>query len=149
SPAPITVFQSREGNRAVAGAQQNFRSEGMNATPTPHRKIPNPIPILWLAGTTLLLTKFLLALRSLRRLRNTATQMREINGIPILQGETIAAPVSWGSLNPVILVANNFDQLPDESSRAILTHEIAHIKCHDFTTPAPDEIARALLWFQH
>src|SRR6185437_4967225 len=148
SPAPITVFQSREGNRAVAGAQQNFRSEGMNATPTPHRKIPNPIPILWLAGTTLLLTKFLLALRSLRRLRKTSTQMREINGIPILQGETIAAPVTWGILNPVILVPNTFDQLPEESRRAILSHEIAHIQSHDFAMRTLAEIARALLWFQ-
>jgi TonB family protein len=118
------------------------------AAPAPHRQIPNPIPILWLAGAVLLLTKFLLALRGLRRLRTSSTHMREINGIPILRSEIIAAPVTWGILRPVILVPDTFDQLPQENRDAILAHEIGHIQSHDFLLRTVAEIARALLWFQ-
>lgn len=142
------VSRAMELSNAAPPVAFAFTPANIAPTPTPHREMPNPVTILWLAGTAILLTRFLLALRSLRRLRNSSAQIREINGIPILQGETIAAPVTWGILRPVILVPNTFDQLPEESRDAILAHELAHIQSHDFALRTLAEIARAILWFQ-
>ncbi len=116
------------------------------------------IPLLWFAGTAILLTRFAVNLRSLHRLRMaseplTDAELRmdvaQFSGHVVLwRNESIAAPVTWGIVRPIILVPAGFEQLPQECREAVLCHELAHIQAHDFLMRGLAEIARALIWFQ-
>ena len=119
---------------------------------------PSPISVIWFAVALLMLTRFAVSLRSLRRLRNVSDSVTDADlltfpdkcrrRVVLLQNETIAAPATWGIVRPVIVVPAAFEQLPTESRSAVFSHELAHIQAHDFFMRVLAEIARALLWFQ-
>ena len=99
----------------------------------------------------LLLSRFVIGLCGLRRLRNASQPVHHaccLQNILLLESDSIAAPVTWGLLRSVILVPADFNQLPVESRDAVLCHEHAHIQGHDFFPRCLAEIACALIWFQ-
>ncbi|HEY4088674.1 MAG TPA: M56 family metallopeptidase, partial [Bryobacteraceae bacterium] len=113
-------------------------------TPAPATKFPEVIPCIWLIGATLLLTRLSLGLYALRRMRRSAHPMSG----DVLQSNSLAAPVTWGILHPVILVPAGFEHLTEESREAVLCHERAHIRSYDFLFRLLAEMTRALIWFQ-
>ena len=116
------------------------------------------IPLIWLAGAATLLTRFAINLRGLHRLRMASDAVTDADlladaarfggHVRLWQNETIAAPVTWGIVRPIILVPAGFEELPAECRDAVLCHELAHIQAHDFLMRGLAEIARALIWFQ-
>jgi TonB family protein len=129
-------------------------------------RTPVVIPLIWFAGTILLLARFFNSLCGLRRLRYASdaasgTDLRahldrvmvrlgraRNRSVALLQNESIGAPVTWGIVRPVILVPAGFEHLPNECRDAVLCHELAHIQAHDFLLRGLAEIACALIWFQ-
>jgi beta-lactamase regulating signal transducer with metallopeptidase domain len=118
---------------------------------------PGAIPLIWFMGTALLLTRFAVGLRGLHRLRAASepvpdadllTRSARHRRVALLQSDSIAAPLTWGWIRPVILVPAAFEQLPEESRKAILSHERAHIQGHDFLLRCLAEIACSAIWFQ-
>ena len=121
-------------------------------------RLPGVIPLIWLAGTALLIVRFVIGLLGLRRLRHASEAVtdggllsysrRRGSRMVLLQNEAISAPVTWGVVRHVILVPAGFEKLPAECRDAVLCHEMAHIQGHDFLLRSLAEIARALIWFQ-
>jgi uncharacterized protein (TIGR03435 family) len=119
---------------------------------------PWVIPLIWLAGAATLLTRFAINLRGLHRLRMASDAVTDADlladaarfggRVRLWQNETIAAPVTWGIVRPIILVPAGFEELQAECRDAVLCHELAHIQAHDFLMRGLAEIARALIWFQ-
>jgi uncharacterized protein (TIGR03435 family) len=116
------------------------------------------VPLIWSLGAAILLSRFAINLRGLRRLRaasepvTDAQVLREAarygRGVQLWQNDTIAAPVTWGIFRPVILVPAGFEGLTAECRDAVLCHEAAHIQSGDFLMRTLAEIARAAIWFQ-
>ncbi len=127
---------------------------------------PDPVSLIWVAGTLLLLARFGSSLCGLRRLRYASHAVSDaglrvyldnaiarlagadLRRVKLLQNDSIAAPVTWGILRPVILVPAGFELLPSECRDAVLCHELAHVHGYDFLLRSLSEIARALIWFQ-
>jgi uncharacterized protein (TIGR03435 family) len=109
------------------------------------------LSMIWFAGAAALLARFVVNLHGLRRLGNASEPLPGgISGsrVRLWRNETIAAPVTWGILRPVILVPAGFEDLPAETRDAVLCHELAHIQACDFLMRGLAEIARAVIWFQ-
>jgi bla regulator protein blaR1 len=116
------------------------------------------IPVIWISGAAMLLTRFAINLRGLRRLRRashplTVTALPEnvtqVGGrVRLWRSGAIGVPVTWGIVRPIILVPTGFEALPAESRNAVIRHELSHIQAHDFLMRGLAEIARALIWFQ-
>ncbi len=120
---------------------------------------------IWLTVTIILLRrlwKSLFGLKYLRRISGVQINndlnslVRDISrkfgcgpqNITVLKNEAIRIPVTWGILRHVILLPNDFEELPVECRRAVLTHELNHIERSDFLIRALTEIVCAVLWFQ-
>ncbi len=128
------------------------------AAARPLRRVPL-IPLLWFAGSALLLLRFLVGLGKLRGLR-LASQPCHAGELPdylrrmwhrrtlLLSNGSVAGPVTWGFFRPVILVPAGFEELPAECRHQVLCHELAHIQGRDFFLRALVELALAALWFQ-
>lgn len=123
------------------------------AKPTAHLIDLRPwvLPLIWIVGAATLLARFAINLYGLRRLRMASDAMIDAalpRGVQLCGSETIGAPVTWGIVRPIILVPAGFEELPAECRDAVLHHELAHIRAHDFMMRVLAEIARALIWFQ-
>ena len=55
--------------------------------------------------------------------------------------------VTWGALRPKIILPVGADDWPDDRVRAVLLHEIAHIKRGDWVWQIAAEALRAVYWF--
>ena len=54
---------------------------------------------------------------------------------------------AWGVLKPRIFLPRDVGDWPNERIRAVLTHEMAHIKRFDWPVQMLAEVARAVYWF--
>ena len=55
--------------------------------------------------------------------------------------------VTWGAINPVILLPADADSWPAERVSLVLAHEMAHLARRDWLTQLAAEIVRAIHWF--
>ena len=56
-------------------------------------------------------------------------------------------PMAAGLLRPAVLLPEDAEAWPGEQRRAVLTHELGHVKRHDCLTQALAHAACALYWF--
>ena len=55
--------------------------------------------------------------------------------------------VTWGAINPVILLPSNADSWSAERVSLVLAHEMAHLARRDWLTQLAAEVVRAIHWF--
>ena len=139
---------------ATAATVAHAVSHATQAKPVAHIHDLPAIPILWFAGTILLMVRFCVGLHGLRRLRKSSGEVSDsglhglTSGVALLQHDTVPAPATWGILRPVILVPAGFEKLPMECRNAVLCHELAHVRSRDFLFRCVADFARAVIWFQ-
>ncbi len=58
-----------------------------------------------------------------------------------------AAPITFGLRRPLILLPANIAALEPETQRAIVCHELLHVRRRDWPWCVAEELVRAVLWF--
>lgn len=61
--------------------------------------------------------------------------------------DRVKAPLSFGWIRPTILLPEQFYKLPTDQQRAVLWHELIHLKRGDWLFVVFEQFIRALLWF--
>lgn len=84
--------------------------------------------------------------RVARELSHLAVVMGVGRPVRLLQGDEGQMPMSWGILRPVILLPRGAERWPAPRLRAVLLHELAHVRRRDCLTQLVAELARALHW---
>ena len=79
---------------------------------------------------------------ALEDLRRTITGRASVRFVPRL-----AQPVTFGVWAPVILLPLSVREQPTEIQRAILAHELWHVRRRDWLWTLLEELTRAALWF--
>ncbi|MBN1510554.1 MAG: hypothetical protein JXB13_00935 [Phycisphaerae bacterium] len=120
-------------------------------------------PLLWIAGTSLILGWLGLSFLSLRRLRRScepirdeswtvlldqlSNQLRLRGSIQLLQSPRRTMPMAWGIFRRRLLLPAEASQWPADRRRAVLLHELAHLKRRDLAAQLVTQIACAFYWF--
>jgi beta-lactamase regulating signal transducer with metallopeptidase domain len=68
-------------------------------------------------------------------------------GADVRQVSTLRQPVTFGLVRPVVLLPGAFASLPIEVQRAVLAHELWHVKRRDWLWSLGEEALRSLFWF--
>jgi len=117
----------------------------------------------WLGGTGLALVWIGLGSVSLARLRRSCRPLDE-GGLADMARELAAGvgirrrlrlrqtgersiPMTWGVWRPVVLLPEEASQWPEDRQRAVLLHELAHVRRWDCLSQLLGHLARALFWF--
>ena len=119
--------------------------------------------LLWGAGAAAVLARFLLGTLIVNwftwRARPVeATSWASLNetmsfavglGHPVklLKSERATTPMTFGVLNPVVLLPRDADEWPEERRRVVLLHELAHVQRLDSLTNIFATLACAVYWF--
>jgi len=140
--------------------------------PAPLERRPAPISpaawlvLLWLAGVVAALARTGLGLVSARRLvrgcvpvcagplAEAAEEARRALGLtwPVslrqdTSGRTIAVPMTFGAVRPVILLPRGAPEWPAGRARVVLLHEMAHVGRGDWAALVLGQLVCALYWF--
>lgn len=86
-----------------------------------------------------------------RKTLGLAEQLRHAAGVPVavpilLSSET-TVPLTFGCLCPVIVLPSGYGQWTTERCRAVLSHELAHIRRHDLLFQQVAQCASVLYWY--
>jgi TonB family protein len=127
----------------------------------PHRDLPDALPILWAAGCTAMLFRFLLgvlfiAYRS--RPLFEETWMHSVLDLSarfavrrpvrlLIARHAHAMPVTWGFWSPKILLPQAALEWTADRRDIVLSHELAHVGRSDWFWQSLSEIALCLYWF--
>lgn len=118
----------------------------------------------WAAGTCLLSMRLALGLAWVRRLRNQpqgpaqrewqqrldamAASFQLGRGVVLRVVDGMASPVSAGWLRPMVLLpASLLTRMPADLIEALLAHELAHIRRHDYLVNLLQSVVEALLFY--
>jgi len=118
--------------------------------------------VLWIAGAFFLSVRLLYSLAGPYLLAITGERKHSGNYLELLQeckrklgvSETVGivvsrwlkVPLAWGIFKPMIILPIDAEQWNDNRLRAVILHELAHIKRKDFYTAFLVHIATALYW---
>ena len=128
----------------------------------PVRLMVQALGVVWVAGSGALLIILGVGLFQLRRIEREAAAS-DAPGLQRLTSDLAAAlqlhrpvrlllssrhslPMTWGSLQHRILLPVAAKDWPEERTRVVLLHELAHATRHDWRTHMGASAMRALLW---
>ncbi len=158
---------------ASASAEAAAAPPGKAATPLPATitELALPwLPWIWLGGAAFALLPLLLGWISLWQLRRMSQPItdgswhhllaelkRELGlrrGVALLKSPCRTVPMTWGVVADVLPNVNANVLIPEQASdwsadrrRAVLLHELAHVKRRDCLTQTLTQLACALYWF--
>ena len=113
----------------------------------------NILPIvgrgLWLAGFLLKVLCWLRSWWQIRAAARASSQMALLAEIPVLASPRLLEPGVFGILRPVLLLPESIsDRLSsDQLGRAIIVHEMCHVRRRDNLTAALHMVVESLFWF--
>lgn len=100
--------------------------------------------IIWIMGLALLLARLAVRLAALTRISRLSSPLHDA---VVRVTPSIATPITWGALRPVILLPNYVLDWPVATRTAMLRHERAHIERHDWLWQTFAECLTAVFWF--
>jgi len=120
------------------------------------------LAMIWLVGASAFAARLVLAaLRVRRHARDAgpacgpvAAGLAELAAASGVHGAVLGLvsrqgliPMAWGWRRPVVLLPKDAGSWPEGRLRAVLLHELAHIRRRDVATQLVGELARGLFWF--
>jgi beta-lactamase regulating signal transducer with metallopeptidase domain len=121
------------------------------------------IGIAWVVGLVLVLASVMVGLartawmarharemvtgRAVELLAQVRAQLGVRRPVRLLRSVDRVMPMTWGARAPVILLPADATAWSVEHLRAVILHELAHVKRHDFATQLVARMACAVLWF--
>ncbi len=151
-------FTSQTKPRAVVTIEQTWR---FNKVPVGLQRINWPL-VVWLAGVATALAPAAAGLLSIRRLLQRARPVRNPDWQDLLAGiaqdearaprllisDEIAVPVTAGIITPRIILPATSEHWTVLRLRAVLLHEMAHVRRRDVAAQLCVNLVAALWWFQ-
>jgi TonB family protein len=113
----------------------------------------NPLSFAWIAaavwavGAALVAFPLLTSWIELRRIIQSAREVRSSWPVPILTSPRVSGPLVSGFLIPVIVLPEEASSWTASRRRAVLAHEIAHVRRRDPLTLAMAHLATIVYWF--
>ena len=158
-PAPDTTTTMTGGQRVISGAARVTEQAGAPVFP-----YATAILVAWALGVVLLSARLAggwliahrLATRAVKPVvdelqqvaRRLAVQLRLSRPVRILESASVAVPVMVGWLKPVVLLpAAAIAGLPAEHLEALLAHELAHVRRHDYLINLLQSTVETLLFY--
>jgi TonB family protein len=122
------------------------------AAPAP--TLPGPWEMLAIVLAFGILVRFTLLIAGLYRLRQYRRRARPFLEGPIwsveaelLTSDEVKSPVTFGFIDPVILLPAHFSTLDSALRETVIFHEILHVRRKDWLFAVAEESVRAVFWF--
>jgi hypothetical protein len=105
--------------------------------------------LLYLAVASVLLARLLAGWRAARSVAaaGDAIVLAGVDGVRIRESRIVTTPMTIGVVTPVVLLPLAWRRWPEETLRAVLAHEMAHVRRRDGLVGVISRVNRSLFWF--
>lgn len=105
------------------------------------------VQLIWLAGSLVMVVRFLLGLGYLSRLSRAARSSEWIEDGRRIRFASVTTPIVWGWIRPVILLPQASAEWSKERLTLAIRHESAHLDRRDNWVALLAAATRAVYWF--
>jgi TonB family protein len=132
-------------------------------TPTPSISIVSPIVAAWLAGVLVAAAMLIAGMIRVSRVAARASRVDDAGWVDALEAvksrygiaraitmcrtDSASLLATWGFLRPHVLLPHHARDWSLERLHVVLSHELAHIRRHDWLVQMAAEMLRTVLWF--
>jgi bla regulator protein blaR1 len=103
---------------------------------------------VWIIGVATLICRWILRWRRMRALVREASHLDLPIRLPVKTSSAFPEPGVFGIRRPVLLLPNGIvDSLTAPESRAIVAHELCHVRRRDNLATALHMVVEAVFWF--
>ena len=120
-----------------------------------------PVEWIYLAGAMLVAVRFAIGIGRTAKMVRGADAAESANGalqelrsalgisrpVRVLETAEASVPMTWGIFRPVVLLPVAAHSWPTERMRAVLLHELVHVRRHDLLAQTLAQAACCLCWF--
>jgi beta-lactamase regulating signal transducer with metallopeptidase domain len=127
------------------------KQDSVNASP--RVSVDRLLRTVWLAGTALSLLILVVGLSRLAWLASRSRQVADprweklLGPVSLLHSHHPTLLVTWGLMNPKIILPAPAPDWSEERLRIVLSHEMAHIRRGDWFVQMLAEVLRSVYWF--
>ena len=130
---------------------------------SPSLAVPQSVAVVWLVGAAAVLARALLGVVIATRIARAATpldddgwrrllaearsRMGVSRRVELRATARVAAPITLGWLRPVVLLPPGYVAWSAECRRAVIAHELAHVRRHDWPLQLAERLVCAIYWF--
>jgi beta-lactamase regulating signal transducer with metallopeptidase domain len=121
------------------------------------------VGFVWLAGAAFVVARLVYEQTTLARVAGGATPVRDQawltllaearaelgirRAVVLLRAGALRTPLTWGTLHPAVVLPSDVDSWPEPDRRAVLLHELAHVRRLDCLLALLAHGACAFWWF--
>jgi len=149
APAIVLPVQTFVVVPAVAATQ--FPSSFGNSIPEPHTRDWWQIAVfVWMAVAGAFLLRSALAFIAIARIKRNGSDVSQELGLEwpaIRESSQVMIPLTIGLLRPVLVLPTDWRDWDAWKLRAVLTHELAHVRRRDWMITLTATLARGVFWF--
>ena len=110
--------------------------------------LPFALPAIWIGGALLVAARFVRGWRMVNGARRSAAPLALAADVPVLRTSAPMEPGIFGIFRPVLLLPDGIlEKLTAGQLRAIVAHEMCHVRRRDNLTFAVHQVVTALFWF--
>ena len=148
--ADLSQSSGTHAMRDSTGASTTYVTDGR---PSAGVRWPLVVVGIYLAGALLLLSRLLVGWVAMRRLVRAGTPLDRRSAesgaarVVICESRHVAAPLTAGVIARRIILPSTWRTWPEETLRAVLTHELEHVRRRDPLVAFVAYINRAVFWF--
>jgi len=158
-PRQATGDASALAQRPVVSAAGMLVSQSVPGTPSPapvHVDWARLAIVVFAGGVAFRFAWLGVGMARLRRLRRLATEpaagfedLQQVIGVevPIWWSREAPHPVTFGALRPVVLLPYALQDADVAAQRAVVAHELHHVRRHDWLWTISEECVRSAFWF--
>jgi TonB family protein len=117
------------------------------------------IMLIWATGLAAVVSRLILGTVRLSAISGRAILLRSnlltaleerlalAKSVEVKLSGGVAMPMTWGVIDSTVLLPEDVGSWPEDRLRAVLTHELIHVKRHDCATSILAHVACAVYWF--
>ncbi|HVV44162.1 MAG TPA: M56 family metallopeptidase, partial [Bryobacteraceae bacterium] len=102
---------------------------------------------IWLLGSTFVALRLFLSAAQFRRIARGAKPLASASPVPILTSPRLPGPLVMGVFRPAILLPESASTWTASRRRAVLAHELSHIRRRDPVILLTGHLATIVYWF--
>ncbi len=141
-------FSGQQNILVISAPAASYAPANLPVAVPPARNWPVALLAIWIAGFLVIAFSWIRKWNVIRAAARAAEPLGAIEDLRIVSSQSLLEPGVFGIFKPVVLLPESVrKRLSDQQLKAVLAHELFHVRSHDNLSAAIHMFVEAVFWF--